>query len=433
MSSPSRRNFLAALSTGALAGCVLGSARTWAAPASERFRIGVIGSGNQGNVHYRALSEIANAEIAYVCDIDEQRLAEGVETTGAQGVADLRRVLDDPSIDGVTIALPDHWHVPAALLALAAGKHVYIEKPTSHNFREGQLLRAAAKKSGLTVQHGTQARSSPGIQEAISHLRDGIIGDVLVAKCWNWQTRKSIGHEQPTTPPAGVDYETWVGPAEWLPYQKNRFHYDWHWWFNFGAGDLGNDGVHEMDYALWGLGVIGAPKRISGSGGVYFFHDDRQWPDTQQITFEYQTPSGERMLIYEQRLWSNSYPYNVDSGAEFYGSKGKLFVSKRGKFDVFDEEKNRIPLKLDGVVKPEVALHMQNWIDSAKNGKTPNAPVECANCATTAIHLGNISTRLQRSLVFDAEKEQIVDDPAANALLGRKYRAEGHWSIPKFG
>jgi len=159
MSSPSRRNFLAALSTGALAGCVLGSARTWAAPASERFRIGVIGSGNQGNVHYRALSEIANAEIAYVCDIDEQRLAEGVETTGAQGVADLRRVLDDPSIDGVTIALPDHWHVPAALLALAAGKHVYIEKPTSHNFREGQLLRAAAKKSGLTVQHGTQARS----------------------------------------------------------------------------------------------------------------------------------------------------------------------------------------------------------------------------------------------------------------------------------
>ena len=368
MSGSSRREFLTTISTGALASGLLARSRAWAAPASECFRLAVIGCGNQGTAHFRALSQLANVEIVYVCDIDQERLGKGIEQTGAKGVGDIRQVLDDPQVDGVTLAIPDHWHVPAALLALEAGKHVYVEKPASHNFREGQLLLAAAEKSGKAVQHGTQARSSHGIQEAIAHLRDGLIGDVLMAKCWNWQTRNSIGHSEPTTPPAGVDYDTWVGPAEWLPYQKNRFHYDWHWWYNFGAGDLGNDGVHEMDYALWGLGVSGAPRRIMGSGGVYFFHDDRQWPDTQQITYEYETASGPRMLIYEQRLWSNSYPYNVDSGAEFYGTKGKLFVSKRGKFEVFDDMKNRVPVKLEGVVKPEVATHMENWIDAAKHG-----------------------------------------------------------------
>jgi predicted dehydrogenase len=430
MSRSSRRDFLATVSSAAIASGMASASRTWAASSSERFRVGVIGCGNQGHSHFRALSQLANAEIVYVCDIDEERLGKGIELTGGKGVADIRRVLDDPTVDGVTLAIPDHWHVPAALLALAAGKHVYVEKPASHNFREGQLLTAAVNSSDRVVQHGTQARSSPWIQEAISHLHDGLIGDVLAAKCWNWQTRSSIGHAKPATAPAGVDYDTWVGPAEWLPYQKNRFHYDWHWWYNFGAGDLGNDGVHEMDYALWGLGVTGAPRRIMGSGGVYFFDDDRQWPDTQQITYEYDTTSGPRMLIYEQRLWSNSYPYNVDSGAEFYGTKGKLFVSKRGKFDVFDEKKNRVATKLDGVAKPEVAAHMRNWIEAARHGARLNAPLEVATTTTTAIHLGNISTRLKRSLVFDADKEQIVDDAEANALLERKYRADGHWSVP---
>ena len=425
----SRREFLY-LSAAALGGPLLATSSSRAASANERFRLAVVGCGNQGNVHFRALTQLPNVEVAYVCDIDEERLGKGMEQTHAQGVADLRRVLDDPNVDGVTLAIPDHWHVPAALLALDAGKHVYVEKPASHNFREGQLLLAAAKKAGKVVQHGTQARSAPGIQQAMAQLHEGLIGDVLAAKCWNWQTRTSIGHAEPTAPPPGVDYDTWVGPAEWLPYQKNRFHYEWHWWYNFGAGDLGNDGVHEMDYALWGLGVSGPPKRILGSGGVYFFDDDRQWPDTQQITYEYETPTGPRMLIYEQRLWSNSYPYNVDSGAEFYGTKGKLFVSKRGKCEVFDEKKNRVPVKLD-VVKPEVADHVQNWIDAAKDGAKLNAPLEVATTTTTAIHLGNISTRLKRSLDFDADNQQVVDDAEANALLSRKYREEGHWSVPR--
>jgi predicted dehydrogenase len=318
-------------------------------------------------------------------------------------------------------------------LALEAGKHVYLEKPASHNFREGQMLLAAAKKYGRTVQHGTQARSTPGMQQAMALLHSGLIGDVLMAKCWNWQRRNDIGHAQPDDPPAGVDYDTWVGPAEWMPFQKNRFHYEWHWWYNFGTGDMGNDGVHELDYAIWGLGVSGAPSNVSGNGGVYFFHDDRQWPDTQQVNIEYLTDKGPRMLIYEQRLWSVNYPYNVDSGAEFYGTKGKLFVSKRGKIEAYDDEKARIPLELDGMaLKNPGPNHLQNWVDCAKNGETPNAPLEAAFCTTTAVHLGNISTRLRRSLKFDGEQQHIVGDTEANAMLGRTYRDGGHWSVPKF-
>jgi predicted dehydrogenase len=432
MSPPSRRQFLSTLSTSAIASGLLATTPSWAAASpNERFRVGIIGCGNQGTSHFRSFDQLPEAEVVYVCDIDPERVGNGIEATGGKGIADLRKILDDPNIDGVTIALPDHWHVPAALLALSAGKHVYVEKPACHNFREGQMLAAAVKASGKTLQHGTQARSSKEIQQAIAMLHDGIIGDVLAAKCWNWQTRGTIGHAEPTEPPAGVDYDTWVGPAEWMPYQKNRFHYDWHWWYNFGAGDLGNDGVHEMDYAIWGLGVKTPPKRIAGTGGIYLYKDDRQWPDTQQVNYEYETPDGPRMLIYEQRLWSNSYPYNVDSGAEYYGTKGKMFISKRGKFDVFNEKKERVKTDLAGITKPQVFEHIRNWIQSAKEGKTPNAPLEVATLTTSAIHLGNISTRLQRSLVFDADKQQLVDDSEANELLGRKYRAEGHWSVPK--
>ena len=307
----------------------------------QRVRIGVIGCGNQGTNHIRSLSGLSDAQIVHVADIDQERLAKAVSASGgANGVADFRRILDDRSVDAVTIATPDHWHVPVALLALEAGKHVYVEKPCSHNVREGQLLKAAAQKHGKVVVHGTQSRSSPAIQQAMKLLRDGVIGDVLIAKCWNWQKRSDIGHVQPSAPPSGVDYDTWVGPAEWMPFQSNRFHYSWHWWYNFGCGDVGNDGIHELDYALWGLGVETHPAVVSAAGGKYFFDDDQQFPDTMQVTFEYPGDGkvgSRRMLIYEQRLWSTTYPFNVDSGAEYFGTKGRMFLSKRGKFEIHGE------------------------------------------------------------------------------------------------
>ncbi|NOZ39245.1 MAG: Gfo/Idh/MocA family oxidoreductase [Planctomycetes bacterium] len=436
MPTTTRRKFLANAAASAAASTLFSTTSSAAVGANERVRIGVIGSGKQGKRHQLALSTLPDVKIAYVSDVDEERLGEGVARTGAKGTTDFRRILDDPTIDAVTIVVPDHWHVPAALLALDAGKHVYVEKPCSYNFQEGQMLVKKVRQSKLVFQHGTQSRSSAGMQQAIGLLREGIIGDVLIARCWNWQRRNDIGHRQPSAPPAGVDYDTWVGPAPFLPYQSNRFHYDWHWWYNFGSGGMGNDGVHELDYAMWGLGITELPSAISGVGGIYHFQDDREWPDTMQVSLEYagKGPNAEpKLLIYEQRLWSTSYPYNVDAGAEFFGPKGKMFLSKRGKFEVFNDDKKRVPIELDGSVKPEVAVNQQNWVDCIKSGNTPNAPIDAAFRTAAAIHLGNISTRLGRTLRFDPQAEKILDDAEATSMLSRKYRKGGHWSVPNLG
>ena len=434
MATETRRRFLKDATLGLTAATVLTRGKAQAAPASERVRIAVIGCGNQGGNHVKSLSGLKEAQLVYVADVDNDRLARAVsESGGARGVLDFRRALDDASVDAVVIATPDHWHVPATLLALQAGKHVYVEKPCCHNVREGQLLLRAARESGKVVAHGTQARSSPSMQQAMALLRDGVIGDVLQTRCWNWQLRKNIGHMKPSAVPAGVDYDTWVGPAEWMPFQANRFHYDWHWWYNFGCGDLGNDGIHEFDYAMWGLGVTTHPTLISAAGGKYFFDDDQQFPDTQQVTFEYEgdgSVGSRRMFIYEQRLWSTTYPYNVDSGAEYFGTKGKMFISKRGKFEVRGERNRPMDVTLDGAPKSEVWQNEQNWIDCIKSGGVPNANVEIAVRTAIACHLGNIATRLQRTLHFDPATEKITGDEEANAMLTRAYRDGGHWGIP---
>ena len=432
MASESRRRFLkgSALSVAAAA---LAKPTTLPAIATQRVRVGVIGCGNQGTSHIRSVSGLSDAQIVHVADIDQERLSKAVKaSSGANGVADFRRILDDRSVDAVSIATPDHWHVPVRL-ALEAGKHVYVEKPCSHNVSEGQLLKSAALKHRKVVVHGTQSRSSPAIQQAMKLLRDGVIGDILLAKCWNWQKWSNIGHVEPSGPPSGVDYDIWVGPAEWMPFQSNRFHYSWHWWYNFGCGDVGNDGIHELDYALWGLGVETHPTVVSAAGGKYFFDDDQQFPDTMQVTFEYPgdgKPGNRRMLIYEQRLWSTTYPFNVDNGAEYFGTKGRMLLSKRGKFEIHGERNAPLDVKLDSVPKADVRQNFQNWIDCIKTGSVPNANVEIAHRTATAAHLANIAVRLGRTIHFDPTQERVTGDEEANAMLSRKYRKGGHWGIP---
>ena len=435
MSTHTRRRFLKDAALGLTASTLIGSPlKSRAADVSQHVRIGVIGCGNQGTNHIRSLGALPNVQVVYVCDVDDKRLADSQKLVpGARGVTDLRRLLDDQTVDAVSIATPDHWHVPATLLSLDAGKHVYVEKPCCHNVREGQLLRDTVAKHDRVVVHGTQSRSNPAIRQAIAMLHDGLIGDVLVAKCWNWQQRKDIGRREPSAPPTGVDYDTWVGPAEWMPYQANRFHYDWHWWYNFGCGDLGNDGIHELDYALWGLGATTHPSTVSAAGGKFFFDDDQQFPDTQQVTFEYPgdgKPGNRRMLIYEQRLWSTTYPNNVDSGAEFYGTKGRMFLSKRGKFEVVGERNKPLDARLDQEIRSAGPANFVNWLDCIQSGGEPNANIENAVRTATAVHLGNIATRLQRTVRFDSESEKITGDNEANSLLERRYREGGHWGVP---
>lgn len=431
---PNRREFLKLTSAGIASAAMLQNTQVPAANlADERLRVGLIGCGGRGIHDAGLFKNTPHVEVAYVCDVDESRRQAAAKSLGidsSRAVADLRRILDDKSVAAVIVATPDHWHSPASILACDAGKHVYVEKPISHNIREGRLLALAAERNRTLVQHGTQSRSTPMMMEAIKLLEGGIIGDVLVAKCWNIQRRGSIGRGQETDPPQGLDYDAWVGPALMIPYRTNRVHQRWTWWYHFGTGDMGNDGVHDIDYTRWGLGVTTHPTKVSAAGGKFFFDDDQEFPDTQQVTFEYDggKPGDRKLLIYEQRLWSTNYPNNVDSGAEFYGTKGQMFLSRRGKLQVRGDRNAAVEVSIATGGQNDVA-HVQNFCDAIRGRAKLNADALTGHLSTSLCHLGNVATRLGRSLRFDPQTEQIVGDQEANNLVRRDYRE--HWGTPR--
>jgi len=428
MSNDTRRAFLRKAGAGAVALGWAGAIN--ALGANEKVVVGLIGCGGRGAGVARGMGGAQ-----FVCDPDRGRLGGAAKRFGVKSdnaVTDMRRIFDSKSVDAVIIATPDHWHAPAAILACEAGKHVYVEKPSTHNFRESQLLLEAARRTKRIVQHGTQSRSSGMIAGGIQMLREGVIGDVLVAKAWNIQRRANIGHGKPGSPPQGLDYDMWVGPAELVPFQRNRFHYHWHWWYNFGTGDMGNDGVHEIDYALWGLGAETLPSSVAGLGTKLFFDDDQEFPDTQTVVFEWpgdRKVGSKRQLIFEMRIWSQTRPYGIDNGSEFYGTNGKMVLSKRGRLEIFGDRNRKIEAKPKS--PPKVLGHQQDFLDAIKTGRKPNADIEIAHRTVTLVHLGNIACRLGRSLKFDPKTEQIVGDEEASRLLARRYRKGGHWAIPK--
>ncbi len=425
---PSRRRFIG--SAGAAG--VIAAARIPAfASANDSISVALIGCGRQGRGVAAQLAKLPGVRIAALCDPDAGRREEARAELGAgEAVADLRRVIDDRSIDAVIVATPDHWHAPASIMACAAGKHVYVEKPCSHNLREARLLLEAARRHRVVVQHGTQSRSNPMIAGAVEMLRDGAIGDVLMAKAWNIQRRDNIGHATPSAPPPGVDYDLWVGPAPMMPFQENRFHYNWRWWKNFGNGDIGNDGTHEIDYARWGLGVDTLPTTAVGLGGKYGIDDDQEFPDTATLVFEYPgdgTVGHRRQLLFEMRLWSGNYPHNCDSGAEFYGTKGQLFVSKRGKVELLDGGNKRVEIKPE---QPPLPGHQADFVAAIREGRRPAADIEEAYRTVALVHLGNLSVQLGRALTLDSSGQRVVGDEEATRLLGRTYR-EGHFAVPR--
>ncbi len=440
MADTNRRTFLKTTGMGVAGGVAaqLGTNAVGAAVASERIRLGVIGCGGRGSGVAQGFARSPNCDVVYLADPDENRAAElSGKLNQVQGdsaiktTTDLRNLLDDDTVDAVLVATPDHWHAPAAIMACHAGKHVYVEKPCSHNVREGRLLVEAARRNRRVVQHGTQSRSDELIANAIQLLQEGIIGDVLASKAWNVQRRKNIGHMQPSDPPARFDYDLWLGPAPAVPFQANRHHYNWHWWYDFGTGDMGNDGVHELDYARWGLGVETHPSRVSGLGTKLYFDDDQQFPDTQQVAFEYpadDTVGKRRMLIWEMRIWSKNYPFNIDNGVEYYGTNGRMLLTKRGKINVFDD-RNRLIDSPSPKQRRNLLSHSEDFLDAIRSDRRPNADIEIGHLSATLCHLGNIACRVGRTLQFDPAKEQIAGDSEANALLTRAYRAD-HWAIP---
>jgi len=432
MTGKTRREFVHATGTTAALSALAYSRLGRAAVGKAKPVLGLIGCGGRSQGLSRGFQDAA--EFRWCCDPDAEHANELQKQTGAAQVTnDLRRVLEDRSVDAVVVATPDHWHAPAAIMACDAGKHVYVEKPCSHNLRESQLLVDAAKRNNVVVQHGTQSRSHDLIVDAVQMLREGAIGDVLMAKAWNIQRRRNIGHAKPTDPPAGLDYDTWVGPAQMLPFQSNRFHYDWHWWHNFGTGDIGNDGTHEIDIARWGLGVTGFPSSATAFGGKYYFDDDQEFPDTATCAFEWPGDEGvrqRRQLVFEMRIWSKNFPYNCDTGVEFYGTQGMLFVSKRGKLQVWDDANKLVP-NPKPKQKAEVARnHQIDFLDAISSGRRPAADITIAHDSVALVHLADIAVRTNRSLQIDPTTESIVGDDSGQ-LARRTYRDGGHWSIPQ--
>jgi predicted dehydrogenase len=285
----------------------------------------------------------------------------------------------------------------------------------------------AARRNKRVMQVGTQTRSSAHAIEAMKLLHSGAIGDVLVARVWNSQLRRSIGKQKPSAPPAHLDYDAWLGPAPYVPYQSNLLPGIWRWWYAFGTGDMGNDGVHDLDIGRWGLGVTGHPSTVTALGGKYFFDDDQQFPDTQTVVMEYPDVGGKKkQLIFEQRIWSPYVQEGYENGDAFYGTKGFLIFGKESGWTLYGE-RNKLIAKGSG--RPDLDAHHTDFLECIKTGRTPNADIEINHLSTSICHLGNIATRLRRVLTFDPKAETFIGDAEANALVRRSYR--DHWATPR--
>jgi predicted dehydrogenase len=421
-----RRRFIKTSIEGA-AGLAAAGAAAAAAPlaygralgASERVRVAVVGVRGRGRKHAESYAELDGVEVAALADVDLRVVPELAELVAARQkkrpevVQDFRKLLDDKSIDAVSIATPDHWHALATILSCQATKDVYVEKPCSHNIREGRLMVEAARKYRRVIQHGTQSRSGETFLKAREFLQSGKLGRILVAKVVNSQLRANIGKAQDGAAPAEVDYDLWLGPAPKRPFNPNRFHYNWHWHWDYGTGDIGNDGVHALDYARWLLGVAD-PLAVSASGAKLHFDDDQETPDTQVVTFEF---AGAH-LVYEMRIWTPYHEHGMENGAVFYGEEGCMELGPHGFRVVFRGDEPG-PSERGGA---RGERHFQNFIDCVRSRATPNADILEGHLSSRLAHLGNIATRVGRRLRFDAAAERIADDPQANALLRREYR-----------
>lgn len=397
--------------------------RAWAAP-SETVGIAVLGAGRGGNLA-EWFARLPESQVIAVCETDEargrglvKRIAQ-LQSHRPELVIDFRTLLDRPNIDAVVVATPDHWHAPAAIHACLAEKDVYVEKPCSHNVREGRLMVAAARKFGRIVQVGTQLRAAPHYQEAWRRLRDGAIGKVLVAKAINNQLRAPLPHRNDEPVPPGVHYDLWIGPAPARPFNRNRFHYGWHWLWDYGTGDIGNDGVHQIDLARWALGVQ-SPRAVACSGGKLGWRNGAQeTPDTMIVTWEYD----DLLMVYEQRDFT---PYRLpghrlDNDNIFFGEDGYMMVDRNG-YRIFHPRGKPGPT----FEKPwqDEGRHYQNFIDCVKSRRREDliAEIEDGHYSALLCHLGNIAYLTGRRLEFDGQREVFPNDDEANKLLGRQYR-----------
>ena len=420
------------LTKSALAAAGTLAIRKSSASPNEKLKLALIGLNGIGSFHLGNLVKRDDCVIGTLCDIDESvldRAAGAVKEATSQSprrASDFRSVLEDKSIDAVIIATPHHWHIPIAVRALRAGKDVYVEKPASHVFREGQLLIEAARKYDRIVQHGTQKRSSEVTERAMEVLASGIIGEIKMSKAWNIQRNPPPPVQPDGRAPSGVNYDMWLGPASKRAFNPNRFHRTWRQYREYGNGDIGDDGAHDIDLAVLGLGADTHPIRVTSHGSSVDLKGDREFPDNMMVAYEY---SDGRVLLYEDRQWTPYKMQGFDSGNAFYGTDGYMIFSRREYFQVYlgPKEEKGPGMRIKDVIVPTTVRHMTNFFDSIRSRKPTAAPPEVAHRTCTLIHLGETAYRVKRVLDFDPASETISNDPEASALLTKQYRAP--WSL----
>ena len=425
-----RRDFLTG-SAAAIASVAVASQSQGKLLANDKITVCVAGVKGRGGSLLSTFSSQSDVDVKYVCDLDlgvlQSRVAQVKDRTGKEPLAikDYRKALDDKSVDAIVLGTPDHWHALPTIHGCQAGKDVYVEKPDGHNILEGRTMVAAGKKYDRIIQLGTQARSGQHQHSAMNYIAAGKLGKVRFAKAWESAKQGPIGHPADSEPPAGFDYDTWLGPAPKRPFNIRRFHSSWRWFFDYGTGDLGNDGVHRLDVARWGLETAVKaegkqlprfPAAISAHGGKYYFDDDQEWPDTLMVTYDY--PG--YVLTYELRIWTPYRMHDESEGSAIYGDAGYVIIGNGG-WRAFDGGGKQVLAESAGNNEVE---HARNFLACMRNRTKPNADLETVGHPSSLLcHLGNAAWRAGRTLHFDAQNYTFTGDQDAKQYLTRaEYR-----------
>lgn len=434
-----RRNFIKKTATGTalltLGGISNFSPKSYAAiiGSNEKINVGVIGVNSRGLALAENFAKIVDCNLNYICDVDSSAMAKCIDSieniTGKRphGEKDIRKLLEKKDLDAVVIATPDHWHAPAALMALKAGKHVYLEKPCGHSPAEGEILIEAAKKYKRTLQMGNQRRSWPNIIEAIQEVKNGAIGDVTFGKCWYTNNRPSIGIGKVVTIPEKLDWELWQGPAPRQAYKDNIVHYNWHWFWNWGTGEALNNGTHMVDLLRWGMD-LDFPTMVQSTGGRYHYKDDWETPDTQVINMDF---DGKKSIMWEGHSCN---PYKLENSAVgllFYGNKGNMWIGGDNSYRIYDQKneiikdvKSTIEIDSRNLMSPAQkldAFHIQNFFDGIKKSAKLNADITSGHISTLLVQLGNIAQRTGESLKINPQNGHILKNSKAEKFWQREY------------
>ncbi len=401
--------------------------------ANEKIGVASMGVNSRGLAVAKNFASQANCEVLHICDVDARASkicideVSKIQKQKPKDTPDFRKALEDKNLDALIVTAPDHWHAPAGLLACSAGKHVYLEKPCSHNPKEGEMLVESAKKYGKIMQMGNQRRSWPNVAAAIKELHAGVIGRPYYAKTWYTNNRASIGYGKKVAVPSWLNFDLWQGPAPRLPYQDNLIHYNWHWFWHWGTGEALNNGTHMVDLARWGLGVD-FPTKVNSSGGRYRYTDDWETPDTQMISIEFANKS---LITWEGRSCNGKLDEDQSVGVIFYAENGSMLIESGNSYKIFDlknklikEVKNNFEIDPRNLQNPSQqldALHIQNFFEGITKGTPVISDIDGGYKSTLLMQLGNIAQRTGRTLNIDSNNGHILNDQDAMKYWSRNY------------